>query len=53
MFIISDQKILSSFYFVQFNCITDAVCYVRDNGDILPNRSEDINANYLKRGKKK
>ncbi len=53
MFIISDQKILSSFCFVQFKCITDAVCYVRDNGDILPNRSEDINANYLKRGKKK
>ena len=53
MFIISDQKILSSFCFVQFKCITDAVCSVSDNGDILPNRSEDINADYLKRGKEK
>ena len=38
---------------VLYEAVADAVCCVRDCGGIQPNWSEDINADYLKRGKKK
>ena len=38
---------------VLYEAVADAVCCIRDCGGIQPNWSEDINADYLKRGKRK